>query len=106
MTYTPGHACMRCITTYRKLPRRHRQGTGPRRGRHAQRHAAEAIKYLTGCGKLGGYPLHVDLWIAPSKDSRERDNKCPCDKHPTIVTLYGSSAGGAVGEYGRVSLVI
>jgi molybdopterin/thiamine biosynthesis adenylyltransferase len=94
MTYTPGHACMRCtfdIPQAAAAPTARELGIlGAAAGTLGAMQAGEAIKYLTGCGKImTDTLLHVDLTDCTFKKIPvKRDNKCPvCGKHPTIVNL-------------------
>jgi len=94
MTFLPGHACLRCAFEDPRPaspPNSKQIGIlGATAGVLGAMQAAEAIKYLTGCGRLlTDAVLHVDLADGSSNRLSVRRNKdCPvCGNHPTITSL-------------------
>jgi adenylyltransferase/sulfurtransferase len=94
MTFLPGHACMRCAFEDPRpaSPPNSRQIgiLGAAAGALGAMQAAEAIKFLTGCGRLlTDAVLHMDLADGSSNRLSVRRNKnCPaCGNHPTKKSL-------------------
>jgi molybdopterin-synthase adenylyltransferase len=95
LTYAPGHACLRCavdVPAYpNAVPTSREVGIlGAAAGVVGSIQAGEAIKYLTGAGKLlTDTLLHVDLLGCEFRTTRvKRDRKCPvCGDRPTITSL-------------------
>jgi len=95
LTYTPGHACLRCAldvpVPLSAAPTSRELGIlGAAAGVLGSVLAAEAIKYVTGAGKLlTDTLLEFDLLESRFRTKRvKRDPQCPvCGKHPTIRTL-------------------
>lgn len=93
LTYTPGHACLRCavdVPIYpNAVPTSREVGIlGATAGVLGSIQAGEAIKYLTGAGKLlTDTLLHVDMLGSEFRTKRvKRDKGCPsCGDHPTIT---------------------
>lgn len=100
LTYTPGHACLRCAldvpVPLGTAPTSREMGIlGATAGVLGSILAAEAIKYVTGAGRLlTDTLLEFDLLESLFRTTRvKRDPQCPlCSKHPTIHTLV------AIGE--------
>jgi molybdopterin/thiamine biosynthesis adenylyltransferase len=92
LTYTPGHACLRCAldvpVPLSAAPTSHELGIlGAAAGVLGSILAAEAIKYLTGAGKLlTDTLLSFDLLEGQFRTTRvKRDPRCPvCGQFPTI----------------------
>ena len=95
MTCTPGHACLRCALqippSVSAAPTSRELGIlGAAAGVLGSIQAAEAIKYLTGAGRLlTDTLLEIDLLEAQFRTRRvKRDAACAlCGKHPSIHTL-------------------
>ena len=95
LTYTPGHACLRCAVDVpmhpAAVPTSREVGIlGAAAGVLGSIQAGEAIKYLTGAGKLlTDTLLHVDMLGLEFRTTRvKRDKKCPvCGQRPTITGL-------------------
>lgn len=95
LTYTPGHACLRCAVDVPMHPEvaptsREVGILGAAAGVLGSIQAGEAIKYLTGVGKLlTDTLLQVDMLGSGFRTTRvKRDKKCPvCGHRPTITSL-------------------
>jgi molybdopterin/thiamine biosynthesis adenylyltransferase len=95
MTYTPGHACLRCALEVPMHPSaaptsREVGILGAAAGVLGSIQAGEAIKYLIGAGRLlTDTLLQFDLLKSDFRKTRvKRRAKCPlCGKHPTIHEL-------------------
>lgn len=94
MTYAPGHACVRCAFEEplpAAAPTARDVGIlGATAGALGAMQAAEAIKYLTGCGTpILDALLHVDLKNGTSTriDVRPDRHCAVCGGHPTITRL-------------------
>ena len=95
LTYTPGHACLRCAVDVlvhpNAVPTSREVGIlGATAGIVGAIQAGEAIKCLAGAGRLlTDTLLHVDLLLSEYRTERvKRDKKCPvCGQHPTITGL-------------------
>lgn len=95
LTYTPGHACLRCAVEVPKhpdaMPTSREVGIlGATAGIVGSIQAGEAVKYLIGAGTLlTDTLLHVDLLRSVFRTTRvKRDKKCPvCGDRPTITSV-------------------
>jgi adenylyltransferase/sulfurtransferase len=95
LTYTPGHACLRCAlelpVPLSAAPTSRELGVlGAAAGVLGSIQASEAIKYLTGAGRLlTDTLLEIDLLEAQFRTRRvKRDPACPlCGRQPTIHRL-------------------
>jgi len=95
LTYTPGHACLRCAVDVPEqpnaLPTSREVGIlGATAGVVGAIQAGEAIKYLTGAGRLlTDTLLHVNMLLSEYRTERvKRDKQCPvCGQRPTITRL-------------------
>jgi len=95
LTYTPGHACLRCAVDVPIYPgaaptSREVGILGAAAGVVGSIQAGEAIKYLSGTGKLlTDTLLHVDLLGSEFRRTRvKRDKRCPvCGRRPISSSL-------------------
>ena len=95
LTYSPGHACLRCAVDIpvhpNAVPTSREVGIlGATAGVVGAIQAGEAIKFLAGAGRLlTDTLLHVDMLLSEYRTEHvKRDRKCPvCGQHPNITRL-------------------